>query len=193
MPIHDAELASDQDSDLDYMPVEYEDFAFNAISLMNPARDDSALAETLTGDNEYSESAAKTSTPTALLWRYQYMRQATSPPHRLWTSIGTQPTDSNGGVVRLQEAPDLLIWTKTCPAQEFVDQVTDILDAFLIMAYHYAEFATPNQRDLQELIVLAEEAVEEFHCAVPDSNMWTLKPSKYDLGNTMSTRGVIIS
>ena len=86
-----------------------------------------------------------------------------------------------------------MIWTKTCPAQEFVDQVTDILDAFLIMAYHYAEFATPNQRDLQELIVLAEEAVEEFHCAVPDSKMWTLKPSKYDLGNTMSTRGVIVS
>ena len=57
MPIHDAELASDQDSDLDYMPFEYEDFAFNAISLTNPARDDSALAETLTGDNEYSESA----------------------------------------------------------------------------------------------------------------------------------------
>ena len=89
------------------------------------------------------------------------MRQATLPPHRLWTSIGTQPTDYNGGVVRLQEAPDLLIWTKTCPAQEFVDQVTDILDAFLIMAYHYAEFATPNQRDLQELIVLVEEAVED--------------------------------
>ena len=39
------------------MPAEYEDFAFNAISLTNPARDDSALAETLTGDNEYSESA----------------------------------------------------------------------------------------------------------------------------------------
>ena len=52
MPIHDAELASDQDSDLDYMPVEYKDFAFNAISLTNPARDDSALAETLTGDNK---------------------------------------------------------------------------------------------------------------------------------------------
>ena len=63
MPIHDAELASDQDSDLDYMPVKYKDFAFNAISLTNPARDNSALAETLTGDNEYRES------PTfAVLW-----------------------------------------------------------------------------------------------------------------------------
>ena len=61
------------------------------------------------------------------------------------------------------------------------------------MAYHYAVFATPNQKDLQELIVLAEEAVEEFHCTVPDSKMWTLKPSEYDVGNTMSTRGVIIS
>ena len=33
MPIHDAELASDQDSDLDYMPVEYEDFAFDLVAL----------------------------------------------------------------------------------------------------------------------------------------------------------------
>ena len=57
MPIHDAELASDQDSDLDYMPVEYEDFAFNAISFTKTAMDDSAPAETLTGDNEYSELA----------------------------------------------------------------------------------------------------------------------------------------
>ena len=45
MPIHDAD-----DSDLDYMPVKYEDFAFNAISLTNPARDNSASAETLTDE-----------------------------------------------------------------------------------------------------------------------------------------------